>query len=151
MTPRFLKFIDFVLIHEGSAYETDPDDPGNFRPNGTLGGTKYGIDAHSHPTVDIRNLTKEEATKIYFDSYWEPNHCDGMSPNLGECHMDACVNCGAGRADRFLKACGGDGRHYDNLRADFYRRLADARAKSRKYLKGWLARVTDLNKYLSIA
>lgn len=142
MTERFLNFIDFVLEHEGGDYENDPDDPG--------GPTKWGIDHRSHPDVDIKNLTKDEAVQIYYESYWEPNGCESLQAKLGECHMDACVNCGPKRAGRFLAAANGDASQYNNQREAFYHRLVDARPRSQKYLRGWVNRVNDLRKYLGI-
>ena len=43
-------------------YVNDPNDPG--------GETKYGISKRSYPSVDIRNLTKEQAKSIYFRDFW---------------------------------------------------------------------------------
>ena len=142
MTKRFTAFIGFVLEHEGGTYENDPDDPG--------GETKWGIDKRSHPKVDIRNLTKEDATEIYYASYWKPNRCETLALKLGESHFDACVNCGSGRANRFLKASGSNVSKYNDERDAFYHRLVDARPRSQKYLKGWLRRTADLRKFLNI-
>src|SRR6185312_3562427 len=142
MTKRFLNFIPFVLDHEGGEYENDPDDPG--------GATRWGIDSRSHPNVDIKNLTKEEATEIYYDSYWEPNDCEDMPPELGESHFDACVNCGARRANKFLKAAGSNVLNYNDERDAFYHRLVKARPRSRKYLRGWLNRTHDLRTFLNL-
>lgn len=62
----------FILPHE-NAYGKDsngrlvvvtehvPSDPG--------GTTKFGIDAASHPHVDIENLTQEQAVDIYLSEY----------------------------------------------------------------------------------
>src|ERR1700761_1347238 len=100
MTERFNKFMPFIVEWEGSSYEDVPGDPG--------GPTKYGIDSRSHPNVDIRNLTLSQAYQIYFDSYWTPGKCEGMPEGLGECHMDACVNCGLSRASSFLGGCNND-------------------------------------------
>lgn len=141
MTQRFNDFINFVLAHEGGSYENDPDDPG--------GPTRWGIDHRSHPDVDIKNLTKDEATQIYFDSYWTPNKCESLKTGLGESHMDACVNCGSGRAKRFLTAADGSASKYNDQRSAFYKRLVEARPSSAKYLKGWENRVQDLRKWIS--
>lgn len=141
-TPRFREFITFVLEHEGGAYENDPDDPG--------GETKWGIDKRSHPDVDIPSLTQAGATQIYYDSYWAKNHCEAFTPKLGEAHMDACVNTGPGRANRFLAAAKGDVGRYINERDAFYHRLAAARPRSAKYLKGWLRRTRDLRQFLQV-
>jgi hypothetical protein len=142
LSERFENFIPFVLIHEGGTYENDPDDPG--------GETKWGIDKRSHPDVDIPGLTQAGATKIYYDSYWTPNHCESLQPKLGESHMDAAVNCGTGRANRFLAAAHGDVGKYLNERDAFYHRLAAARPRSAKYLRGWLNRTRDLRHFLQI-
>lgn len=142
MTDRFLNFIPFVLDHEGGTYENDPDDPG--------GPTKWGIDHRSHPDVDIKNLTKDEAIQIYYESYWQPNSCGDLETGLGESHMDGCVNCGAKRANRFLAASGNSASKYNDEREAFYGRLVEARPTSKKYLKGWLNRVSDLRKYLKL-
>lgn len=142
MTQRFLNFIPFVLDHEGGIYENDPDDPG--------GATKWGIDSRSHPSVDIKNLTKDGATEIYFTSYWARNRCGELSAKLGECHMDACVNCGPVRANKFLGLSNGQPTLYNNQRDAFYHRLVVVVPRSRKYLKGWLNRTRDLKRYLDI-
>ena len=97
MTKRFLEFIPFIFKWEGG-YDNDPDDPG--------GETKFGIDKRSHPDVDIRNLTREGATGIYWRDYWERNACERMLSPLGEVFFNCCVNCGAGRARKLLAGIG---------------------------------------------
>src|SRR6266849_4451913 len=114
MTDRFLSFIKFVFEHENVydkkgdvIYEQDKSDPG--------GTTKYGIDQRSHPSVDIKNLTEDQAREIYF-SEWTKNDCELLAAALGESHFDACVNCGAGRATKFFNACDGDSSKYNDQR-----------------------------------
>jgi lysozyme family protein len=150
MTQRFLHFLPFVIEHEGRTWEDDKDDPGNFTPAGELKGTKFGIDARSHPNVDIKNLTEQQAGEIYFTQYWQKNNCQGMPEKLGESHFDSCVNTGSGRAAKFLAASNGDAKKYNNEREAFYHRLVSARPKSQKYLRGWLNRVNDLRSFLHI-
>jgi lysozyme family protein len=53
--------IPITLQNEGG-YVNDPLDPG--------GETKYGISKRSYPTVDIKNLTVEQATAIYLRDFW---------------------------------------------------------------------------------
>ena len=52
---KFDDIIEVVLEHEGG-YVNDPKDPG--------GETNFGIAKRSHPDVDIKNLTKEDAKEI---------------------------------------------------------------------------------------
>lgn len=169
MTPRFLSFIPFIFAWEGG-YDNDPDDPG--------GETKYGIDKRSHPNEDIRNLTRERATEIYFEEYWKQNHCDSLPPDVGEIIMNIAVNCGSGRAGRWLQNLVGakvDGdigpktvaaanAHPDSVELSrallsrteaHYRDLATDDRTGRptrlaKFLRGWLNRNAALKTFLGL-
>lgn len=71
---------------EGS-YVNDPRDPG--------GETKYGISKRAYPKVDIKNLTLEQAKKIYHDDYWLPCDCAEMLPRPAKLLVfDCAVNQG---------------------------------------------------------
>jgi len=141
MTDRFLAMFPWLFDIEGRAYENDPSDPG--------GATRFGIDQRSHPNVDIKNLTEEEAKKIYWDSYWQKNSCERFDFPIGEAYFDICVNNGAGRAAQLLAISNSCQQLIANRDA-FYRRLAARRPKSRKYLQGWLNRDISLRKHLNI-
>lgn len=52
-----------LLVVEGG-YVNDPNDPG--------GETKYGISKRSYPHVDIKNLTEDDARKIFVEDYFNP-------------------------------------------------------------------------------
>lgn len=54
--------IEVILAHEGG-YVNDPNDKG--------GETKFGISKASYPHVDIQNLTKDDAIKIYRSDFWD--------------------------------------------------------------------------------
>jgi lysozyme family protein len=141
MSPRFLAFIPFIFKWEGG-YDNDPDDPG--------GETKYGIDHRSHPNVDIKNLTKDGAQQIYWESYWVKYGCEDLPPKLGEVVFNACVNCGAGRAQKLVDQSGPDASAFVAAQDSFYHRLAAAKPALRKFLRGWLNRTRDLRKYLQL-
>lgn len=144
MTTQFLKqIIPWLIRWEGSKYENDPDDPG--------GETRYGIDKRSHPKEDIRNLTEERATQIYWDDYYMKYRCDHMRSPMDWVLFNACVNCGWKRASKLLIESQGIPSRYLKAQADFYRRLVALRPASKKYLKGWLARLNDLAKTTGIA
>jgi lysozyme family protein len=137
---RFLAFMPFIFKWEGG-YDNDPDDPG--------GETKFGIDKRSHPNVDIRNLTRDGALEIYWNSYWVRQGCEWLAEPVGEVFFNACVNCGAARARALLEGAPiphtADG--FLDAQEAFYRRLAEARPPLRKYLKGWLNRTADLRRW----
>jgi lysozyme family protein len=141
------KVIPFLWEHEGTAYEDDPDDPGN--TGSKYRGTKYGIDARSHPNVDIKNLTSEQATDIYW-SEWIKDGCEHLPVPLDWLFFDACVNCGVGRAQQFLTESAKNPKKFQQERIDFYNRLADQKPRLAKFRKGWISRVIDLSKVAGV-
>ena len=64
MLTKFEDIIEITLHHEGG-YVNDPDDLG--------GETNFGIAKRFYPDVDIKNLTKDEASDIYRRDYWDKN------------------------------------------------------------------------------
>ena len=94
MLVKFDEIIEVVLHHEGG-YVNDPDDPG--------GETNFGIAKRSHPDVDIKNLTKDGAKEIYYQTYWIKNRVPQMPEDLKHIYFDMCVNQGRGRAVKILQ------------------------------------------------
>ena len=98
--------LKFVLQFEGG-YDTNPKDRGNWTSGkigvGELKGTKYGVAAFVYPDLDIKNLTVEDASKIYNRDYW-PKIAGTYQPSGVDLFMfDTCVNNGAGRALEFQR------------------------------------------------
>ena len=168
MTERFLKYFPLLIEFEGTEFEDDPADRG--------GATRFGIDQRSHPEVNIRNLTLEDAKRIYWQDYWTPVKADELPVGVGEVVFDIAVNNGRGRAIKWLQAAVGavvDGvigpktvsfansmpfgtgkeaglRLADlllNRREDFYRSIA--KGSQAKFLRGWLNRNDKLRAYVS--
>jgi uncharacterized protein YgiM (DUF1202 family) len=90
-----------VLSIEGGL-STDRSDPGNYRPDGTFVGTKYGISANAHPDVDIVNLTKEQALDIYKNQYWQASGAASMPWPMCLVVFDTAVQHGVGVARQLL-------------------------------------------------
>ena len=94
MLIKFEDIIEITLHHEGG-YVNDPNDLG--------GETNFGIAKRFYPDVDIKNLTKEEASDIYRRDYWDKNKVDDMPEQLRHIYFDMCVNQGKGRAVKILQ------------------------------------------------
>jgi len=94
MKITFEEIIEQVLEHEGG-YVNDPHDAG--------GETNFGIAKRFYPNVDIKNLTIEQAKKIYHQDYWRPAKCDEVPPKLRHIYFDMCVNFGRSGAVRVLQ------------------------------------------------
>lgn len=142
MTPRFLAFMPFIFEWEGESYENDSDDPG--------GETKFGIDKRSHPSEDIKNLTKDRALEIYYRE-WQQDGIEPMPSPYAEVFFNCAVNMGLSRAREFDKKIpGADAAHFLILQEDYYRQLANNHRGFFKYLKGWLNRTNALRTRFNI-
>lgn len=153
----FVSYFDWLIPWEGSTYENDPSDPG--------GATKYGIDQRSHPTVNIRNLTRDQARQIYWHSYWRTIAGAYLPARTAWAVMDCAVNCGRAQSVKWLQRAlriNDDGiigprtLEHASLENDselalavlaqreaHYRALAK-KGNFAKFLKGWLNRNNDL-------
>jgi lysozyme family protein len=95
-----------LIGHEGG-YQTDHNDRGNWT-SGEIGkgekkGTKYGISAAAYPSLDIANMTMEQARHIYKRDYWGPAGCDAVPPGLRFDLFDFAVNSGIRTAIKTLQ------------------------------------------------
>lgn len=106
MTPFDIAFQEVVGVEGG--YSSDPHDRGNWTGgaigSGEMKGTKYGISARCYPTLDIRNLTLDNAKVIYRRDYWNPIHADQLPLSLAILVFDSAVNQGIETAARLLQA-----------------------------------------------
>lgn len=135
---KFFNGLRFVLDHEGG-YVNDPKDPG--------GETKWGISKRYHPNLDIKNLTPEQASDIYYNEYWVPGKCSSLDHPLSVVQFDTCVNMGVSTANTILKKSGGDVKNYISLRRQGYIDRVKANPSKQRFLAGWLNRLADLQKY----
>ena len=91
-----------IVVGAEGKLSIDPNDPGNYR-DGMLVGTKYGIDAASHPGVDIINLTIDQAKAIHLAQYWTPAGCSFLLPRGAVCLYDCAINQGLSTATRLMQ------------------------------------------------
>ena len=175
----FARAVAFVLDREtefnrdGTVHcERDPDDPG--------GTTEYGIDAGSHPGVDVAHLSESQAVAIYHATEWTRIRGDGLPSGLALSMLDTAVNPGVGLASTWLQLAVGatpDGQIGDaTLRAthaldssaikqaalsiqnarEHYYRARPAYSKNGRpfgvaFLAGWLNRVNLTRAAINIA
>ncbi len=95
-----------VVGHEGG-FAADPKDRGNWTTGvigqGQCNGTKFGISAMSYPTLDIKNLTIEQAKAIYKRDFWDRAQADQYDAAIAYQLFDIAVNNGNGNAIRMLQ------------------------------------------------
>lgn len=95
-----------VLLYEGG-FTNDPKDRGNWTTGvigkGSCKGTKYGISAMSYPSLNIRELTENQAKDIYYKDFWLKNKLDKVEPVLAFQLFDASIQHGSSTAIKMLQ------------------------------------------------
>lgn len=97
LNSSFNNIIQYTLDFEGG-YVNHKNDPG--------GETNFGISKKSFPKLDIKNLTLEEAKKIYFLNYFVPLNIEHINnKNLQFKLFDMAVLCGLKTSIKNLQNC----------------------------------------------
>jgi len=170
----FKMALEYTFINEGG-FSNVKEDKG--------GPTKYGITIHdlqkwrgkTLSADDVRNMTQQEAEKIYEAWYWRPMHLDRITDqNVAIALFDRAVLNGLTGVSRHVRVvCGeaekgyGDKANFDELidevnsmnpvkfvmfladRCDSKHRATVAADPSQaRFLRGWLNRVNRMRKIL---
>jgi lysozyme family protein len=93
--PKFVEALQHVYKHETDQLVNDPKDAG--------GETKYGISKNTFPNVDIKNLSQEDATKIYEREYWNKIQGEQLPRAVGKTVLDSAVLSGQSTAVKALQ------------------------------------------------
>ena len=95
--------MNFVLEQEGG-YSNHPNDPGG---STNMGITQSTLDEARQQgivsCIDVYNLKREEATKIYYENYWKPSNADKMPEPLATIYFDGVVLFGTYTGGRLLQ------------------------------------------------
>lgn len=96
MSKTIADWLKRIVGHEGGYSNRDPnDDPG--------GETKWGISKRSYPHLDIKNITVEDAEKIYIKDFINPLKLFNFHPALAFQLLDFAVNSGPRTAIKQLQ------------------------------------------------
>lgn len=179
ITARFSPVVEWLLPHE-TVFAPGHYGDYNFAvpecvPGDRGGLTKFGIDQRSHPSVNIRELTFDQAVMIYLHDYWLPCRAEEFPPGYGEVIFDirvnggngprllqeamASVGCYIGAADGIIgpktkaamaQAGTGGLKEFLLKRRERYINLAENDPSDAQFLDGWLNRNHDLAKFVGI-
>jgi lysozyme family protein len=99
---------DFVMANFGEAIVKTLAKEGGSRFTNVSsdkgGATKYGISQAAYPTLDIPNLTEQQARDIYKRDYWDRVRGDDIKSDLiAENIFDTAVNMGVRTASRLVQ------------------------------------------------
>lgn len=137
----FAAAVAFVIAQEVDPAHPDaatatPGDPGGL--------TKYGISSREYPGLDVANLTRPDAVRIYYSDYWQASGADQLAMPLAQVVLDTAVNQGVPAAQQLLQDSGGDVNSYLALRAQRYLHTAQSVPQLAQFLPDWLHRLEAL-------
>lgn len=148
----YASLTDWVISIEGGYVE---DDAG-------AGPTNHGINAKAYFNVKdaseltqaqkdfIKNLSLDEARKIYKKNYWDKIDADKLPPEMRAVAFDAAVNQGVGWTKSALEKAGGDPAAFLQMRRERYQEIiANNPEKFQRYEKSWNSRLDKLEASLT--
>lgn len=165
---RLSNALDFTLRWEGG-YVNDPADPGGATNKGVTQSTYDTWRASQKlPKQPVKLISHSEVGAIYESRYWNACRCGDLPAPVDLFVFDTAVNCGVGRASRWLQTALGveaDGsigprtlaavrefgspvelaRKISDLRAAHYQDIVSRTPALKKFLNGWTNRLGDLN------
>lgn len=173
MTERFKECMKFVLKWEGG-YSEHPNDPGGATMKGITQSVYNAWRAKKGlPRQHVKYITDNEVFAIYWEQYWQLLRCDDLPQPLDLVVFDSGVNCGVGRAARWLNQAlklASETKVTDktlealkkanpkqiaqvvcDLREQHYNSIATKNPKLKVFLKGWMNRLNDLRKVAGIS
>ena len=95
--------------------------------------------------VDIKKITKDQDSRIYYDEYWKKSGADKIKDkDLAYIHFDATVNHGLGNSRRFLKESGENFDKYIEIRKKYYNDIVKNKPEQERHIKGWMNRLNEI-------
>jgi len=151
----FEECLEFVFEAEGG-YSNDAHDLG--------GETQYGITHEEYYSwlkrkgkekKNISQITKEEASLIYREDYWEKFGCHNTPAPLNLVLFDTAIQHGKARqlykqaldeSPKFNSSPSNVARALIEVRREYYHSLVRKNSTQGKFLKGWMNRLDNLKK-----
>jgi lysozyme family protein len=148
-----------ITLEIEGGYSNNPNDPGKE--------TNFGISKAAFPNLDIKNLTVEDARKIYYSSFWAPAKCSTLATKIALPIFDFAVTSGVSRSVKYLQLLVGtvpDGdlgsdtltkigyyapskiaNEHLKLRARYYIGLVRQKPSQLEFLEGWVNRILRIS------
>lgn len=101
-TDAFLRAHALIEKWEGT-FSDNPNDPGGATNFGITQATLAAWRGHPVSVDDVRNLTRDEARRIFYARYWRPMRLDDLPYPAALMTYNCCVNSGLQRGGIFLQ------------------------------------------------
>lgn len=167
MITNWDRAFDLVLKSEGGYVNDNADHGGETN----LGVTRAAWGEYKGRPIrdgEMRQLTRDMVKPFYKSRYWDKVRGDDLPAGLDYAVFDFAVNAGPGRAAKFLQRAVGvaeDGMigpatmaavkrtnaaevlaQFSAAKESFYKGLVDRDPAQRRFIKGWLARVDQVER-----
>ena len=144
----FNTFLKYLYPREG-AYSNRKADLGG---KTNLGVTQTTFDWYNKknniPTKDVKNITKGEATQIYYDYFWKESGVSEINDKkVALMYFDSAINHGPYYAKKYYKESGGDFDKFMQLRKQHYKYMADNIPLQKENYNGWINRLNHLKTF----
>lgn len=143
------KAIGFVLKFEGGKVDDKLDRGGKT----CRGVTQRTLDSYRKSKnlnlKDVFNISDSEVYDIYKNNYWKAVNADGLDGPYACVMFDFAVNSSVSRALRYSKLANGNISKLIQMRREFYKKIVKNDPTQQKFLKGWLRRIDELEKYVA--
>ena len=147
---NFQKALEFLFPSEGG-YSNHKNDKGRATNMGITQNT-YNVYRKQKklPFKDVKNITKDEAIKIYYENYWISSGADKIDDSsMSIALFDTAVLHGPGTAKKYYNQSNGNLDKFLNIRKQSYNRIVEKDPSQKVFYKGWNNRVENLRKYTS--
>lgn len=143
---------EFTRTWEGG-YVNNSNDPGGEtnrgitdKQDGKIDG-KVDVDGDGVGDALVKDLTNEQAKKVYERRYWNAIGAGGLSLADAIAAFDTCVNCGVARTTLWLDVSK-DWKDLLEYRRKHNARIIEVNPKLKVFEKGWNNRLNALHKYI---
>ncbi|MCR5261205.1 MAG: hypothetical protein K6C94_05145 [Candidatus Gastranaerophilales bacterium] len=142
---KFYILLNYVLADEGG-YSNDSDDRGG---ETNLGITQTALNEYTRtrhlPSKSVKNMTKDLATKIYYEDYYIKSGADKQK-DIRDAYIlfDTAVQNGALSAKQMFKRADENFYKLIEIRKQHYYNQVHKDYSQRKFLKGWLNRLNKI-------
>lgn len=142
---KFYKLLDYVLADEGG-YNNDRYDRGG---ETNLGITQTALNEYTGtrhlPTQSVKNITKDLATKIYYEDYYIKSGADKQK-DIRDAYIlfDTAIQNGPISAKQMFKNADENFYKLLKMREQHYYNQVEEDPRQKRYIEGWLNRLNRI-------
>lgn len=148
----FQKALNFLYPSEGGFSNNKHDKGGPTNMGVTQATYNAYCRKYNLPSKNVKYITKNEATKVYYKEYWQASGADKIAntdPKMAIAVFDTAVLHGPATAQNYYKKSSGDLNKFLDIRRQSYDKIIAKDPNQKEFYNGWNNRVSNLKNYLN--